>query len=37
VVSVKENARLKGDVVELRGRVRNASGETAIGAKGRVW
>lgn len=36
VVAVKENARLGGDVVELRGRVRNAAGETAVGAKGRV-
>jgi len=36
VVSVKENARLNGDVVELRGRIRNQSGETAVGAKGRV-
>ena len=36
VVSVKENARLNGDVVELRGRIRNENGETAVGAKGRV-
>ena len=36
VVQVKENARFGGDVVELRGRVRNAAGETAVGAKGRV-
>jgi 3-hydroxybutyryl-CoA dehydratase len=36
VVAVIENARLGGDVVELRGRVRNAKGETAVGAKGRV-
>jgi 3-hydroxybutyryl-CoA dehydratase len=36
VVAVKENARLGGDVVELRGRVRNSAGETAVGAKGRV-
>jgi len=36
VVQVKENARLGGDVVELRGRIRNAAGETAVGAKGRV-
>jgi acyl dehydratase len=36
VVAVNENARLGGDVVELRGRVRNAAGETAVGAKGRV-
>src|SRR5262245_47700234 len=36
VVAVKPNARLGGDVVELRGRIRNAAGETAVGAKGRV-
>jgi 3-hydroxybutyryl-CoA dehydratase len=36
VVAVNENARLGGDVVELRGRIRNAAGETAVGAKGRV-
>jgi 3-hydroxybutyryl-CoA dehydratase len=36
VVAVKANAKLKGEVVELRGRIRNAAGETAIGAKGRV-
>jgi 3-hydroxybutyryl-CoA dehydratase len=36
VVSVKKNSRLGGDVIELRGRVRNEVGETAIGAKGRV-
>ena len=36
VVAVRPNARLGGDVVELRGRLRNAAGETAVGAKGRV-
>jgi 3-hydroxybutyryl-CoA dehydratase len=36
VVSVKENVRLGGDVVDLRGRIRNQAGETAVGAKGRV-
>ena len=36
VVSVKQHPRLNGDVVELRGCVQNAAGETAIGAKGRV-
>lgn len=36
VVAVKENTKLGGDVVELRGRIRNAAGETAVGAKGRV-
>lgn len=36
VVSVKPNARLGGDIVDLRGRIRNERGETALGAKGRV-
>ena len=36
VVAVKESAQLNGDVVELRGRIRNAAGDTAVGAKGRV-
>ena len=36
VVSVKHNARLGGEVIDLRGRVRNEAGETAVGAKGRV-
>jgi len=36
VVAVRENAKLGGDVVELRGRIRNLAGETAVGAKGRV-
>jgi 3-hydroxybutyryl-CoA dehydratase len=36
VVSVKPNVRLGGDVVELRGRIRKETGETAVGAKGRV-
>jgi acyl dehydratase len=36
VVSVKKNSRLGGDVIDLRGRIRNEAGETAIGAKGRV-
>ena len=35
-VKVTPNARLKGDVVELRGRIRNEKGETALRAKGRV-
>jgi hypothetical protein len=33
---VRPAPRLGGDVVELRGRLRNAAGETAVGAKGRV-
>jgi 3-hydroxybutyryl-CoA dehydratase len=36
VVSVKHNPRLGGDVIDLRGRVRKETGETAVGAKGRV-
>jgi len=36
VIKVTPNANLGGDVVELRGRIRNAKGVTALGAKGRV-
>lgn len=36
VVKVTPNAKLKGDVVELRGRIRGQNGETAMGANGRV-
>jgi 3-hydroxybutyryl-CoA dehydratase len=36
VIAVRPSPRLGGDVVELRGRLRNAAGETAVGAKGRV-
>lgn len=36
VVKVTPNSKLGGDVVELRGRIQNQSGETALGAKGRV-
>ena len=36
VIAVRPNARLRGDIVELRGRIRNQAGETAVGAKGRV-
>ena len=35
-IKVTPNEKLKGDVVELRGRILNAHGETATGAKGRV-
>jgi len=35
-VGVRHDARLRGSVVELRGRLRNGAGETAAGAKGRV-
>ncbi len=36
VIKVTPNAKLKGDVVELRGRIKGENGETALGAKGRV-
>jgi 3-hydroxybutyryl-CoA dehydratase len=36
VIKVTRNARLGGDIVELRGRVRGEDGQTSIGAKGRV-
>ena len=36
VIKVTPNTKLKGDIVELRGRIRGANGETALGAKGRV-
>jgi Acyl dehydratase len=36
VVKVTPNEKLKGDIVELRGRIRGQNGVTALGAKGRV-
>jgi 3-hydroxybutyryl-CoA dehydratase len=36
VVSVKKNSRRDGEIIDLRGRIRNETGETAVGAKGRV-
>ena len=36
VVKVTPNSKLNGDVVELRGRIRNQNGQTALGAKGRI-
>lgn len=36
VVKVTPNEKLKGDIVDLRGRVRGEDGRTAVGAKGRV-
>lgn len=36
VIKVTPNARLGGDIVELRGRVQGEDGRTAVGAKGRV-
>ena len=36
VVKVTPNAKLQGDVVDLRGRIKAQDGMTALGAKGRV-
>jgi hypothetical protein len=36
VIRVTPNAKLKGEVVDLRGRIKRADRETALGAKGRV-
>ena len=36
VISVKRHDRLDGEIIDLRGRIRNQNGETAVGAKGRV-
>lgn len=36
VVKVTPNAKAKGDIVELRGRIKGQDGQTALGAKGRV-
>ena len=36
VIAVRPNARLGGDLVDLRGRLVKESGETAVDAKGRV-
>jgi acyl dehydratase len=36
VVAVTPNAKLQGEIVELRGRIRGEDGRTALGAKGRV-
>ena len=36
VIKVTPNAKLRGDIVELRGRVKAQDGQTAVGAKGRV-
>lgn len=36
VVKVTPNAKLRGDIVELRGRVQGQNKQTALGAKGRV-
>jgi acyl dehydratase len=36
VVKVTPSKKLKGDVVELRGRIKGSDGKTAVGARGRV-
>ena len=36
VVKVTPNERLRGDIVELRGRIKGQDGKTSVGAKGRV-
>lgn len=36
VVKVTPNQKLRGEVVELRGRIKGQDGKTAVGAKGRV-
>jgi acyl dehydratase len=35
-IKVTPNTKLNGDVVDLRGRIQNECGETALGAKGRI-
>ena len=36
VVKVSPNEKLKGEIVELRGRIKGQDGQTSLGAKGRV-
>ena len=36
VVRVTSNAKLGGEIVELRGRIRGEDGRTALGARGRI-
>lgn len=36
VVRVTPNEKLKGEIVELRGRIQGQDGKTALGAKGKV-
>ena len=36
VVKVTPNEKLRGDIVELRGRIKGQDGKTSVGAKGRV-
>ena len=35
-VRVTPSAKLRGDIVELRGRITLPNGDTAVGAKGKV-
>jgi acyl dehydratase len=36
VVKVTPNVKLRGDIVELRGRIQGEDGQTCVGAKGRI-
>jgi hypothetical protein len=36
VIKVTPNEKLRGEIVELRGRIQGQDGRTALGAKGRV-
>lgn len=36
VVKVTANQKLRGDIVDLRGRIKGQDGKTSLGAKGRV-
>jgi 3-hydroxybutyryl-CoA dehydratase len=36
VIKVTPNAKLRGEIVELRGRITGEDGRTAVGARGRV-
>jgi 3-hydroxybutyryl-CoA dehydratase len=36
VVKVTPNEKLRGEIVELRGRIKGQDGKTCVGAKGRV-
>jgi acyl dehydratase len=36
VIKVTPNEKLKGDIVELRGRIKGQDGRTSLGARGRV-
>jgi len=36
VVKVSPNEKLKGEIVELRGRIKGQDGQTSLGAEGRV-